>query len=257
MNYQKFIQELSNKYNNYDTDLITPKDSTFSSILNHIDGMTTTNILQLLNWAVECMEKDEIYCEIGTYKGSTLIGALINNHDKIAYAVDDFSEFDFEGKNLDQLENNLSYFNLEKQVNFCNQDFEEFFFDFREYQIEEKIGVYFYDGAHDYRSQLMGLLMVIPFLADKALIIVDDSNFISAQQANFDFLALQPHCELILNFPTPQNCYSTFWNGIQVFSWDKSQQNNHNWDDFSGKFRNLKFLQYLYDTFLKFENLPS
>jgi hypothetical protein len=41
MDYHKFIQELSDKYNNYDNDLITPKDSIFSSISNHIDGMTT------------------------------------------------------------------------------------------------------------------------------------------------------------------------------------------------------------------------
>ena len=41
MDYQKFIQELSNKYHNYNSDLITPKDSIFSSILNNIDGITT------------------------------------------------------------------------------------------------------------------------------------------------------------------------------------------------------------------------
>lgn len=69
MDYQKFIQELSTKYNNYNSDLITPKNFSFTQILNHVDGMTTANILQLLNWGVECMEKDEIYCEIGTYQG--------------------------------------------------------------------------------------------------------------------------------------------------------------------------------------------
>jgi len=40
--------------------------------------------MQLLNFAVECMESDEIYCEIGTYRGSTLIGALLNHPERMA-----------------------------------------------------------------------------------------------------------------------------------------------------------------------------
>lgn len=48
MDYQKFIQKLPNKYENYRSDLITPKNSIFSSILNHIDGMTTKKNLVIL-----------------------------------------------------------------------------------------------------------------------------------------------------------------------------------------------------------------
>jgi len=82
--------------------------------------------MQLLNFAVECMESDEIYCEIGTYRGSTLIGALLNHPERMAYAVDNFSEFDTFGVNLDKLTDNLSNFGLQERY-FCNQDFEEFY----------------------------------------------------------------------------------------------------------------------------------
>lgn len=255
MDYEKFITQLSTKYDNWGTELVTPKNNDFKQILTKVEGMTTPNVLQLINWAVECMSDNELYCEIGTYQGSTLIGALINHSNKMAYAVDDFSEFDLEGKNFNNLRNNLSFFNLEEQVIFCNQDFEEFFFDLKDSPINNKIGVYFYDGSHDYRSQLMGLLLAVPFLADQVLIIVDDTNFMSAKQANYDFLTLNSHCELILDLPTPQNFYPTYWNGIQVFSFDRLKNTEYNWSDFSQRFRNNNFIQYTYDSFLKFEGI--
>jgi len=251
MNYQKFINQLPEKYHDWGTNLVAPKNDDFKSILTKVEGMTTPNVLQLINFAVECMSEEEVYCEIGTYQGSTLIGALVNNQNKMAYAVDDFSEFDLEGKNLDSLEKNISFFNLEEQIIFCSQDFEEFFFDLKDSPMDNKIGVYFFDGAHDYRSQLMGLLLAVPFLSDQALIIVDDTNFASAKQANYDFLALNSHCELILDLPTPRNFHPTYWNGIQVFSFDKSKNIQYNWSDFSQKFRNTMFLQSMYDFFLK------
>jgi len=72
----------------------------------------------LLNFAVECMESDEIYCEIGTYRGSTLIGHCSLNHPERMAAVDNFSEFDTFGVNLDKLTDNLSNFGLQDKVYF-------------------------------------------------------------------------------------------------------------------------------------------
>jgi hypothetical protein len=203
--------------------------------------------MQLLNFAVGCMEADEVYCEIGCFHGSTLIGALLDRPEKTAYAVDNFSEFDEFGENFDRLANNLCLFNLDEQVTFCNQDFEEFFFELREIQPVTKIGVYFYDGAHDYRSQLLGLLLSIPFLADKALIVVDDSNYDTAQQANWDFMAAYPQCKLLLNLPTPKNFYPTFWNGIQIFSWDINQKNNYSYATFHEQFRHQSLIEAIYN----------
>lgn len=220
MDYQKFIQHFPALYENLGQDSVSPKSQQFQPVLEQIKGMTTANVMQLLNWAVNCLEEDEIYCEIGSFQGSTLVGALLNHPNTMAYAVDNFSEFDPSGANLEILMNNLLKFNLEEQVILCNQDFEEFFFDLKQLQSYPKIGVYFYDGAHDYRSQLLGLLLVKPFLADRALIIVDDTNWLDVQQANLDFTGTHPECKLLLDLPTPNNGHHTFWNGIQLFSWD-------------------------------------
>ncbi|MDJ0727887.1 MAG: class I SAM-dependent methyltransferase [Prochloraceae cyanobacterium] len=253
MDYQRFIEELPELYTNWGQDGLQPKSTKFAEVLDRIEGMTTPNVMQLLNFAVECIEEDEIYCEVGCYQGSTLIGALLNHQHQLAYAVDSFAEFDREGKNQAKLADNLAKFNLDEKVIFCNQDFEEFFFDLREIDPTTKIGVYLYDGAHDYRSQLLGLMLVKPFLAPRALIIVDDSNWSCVKQANWDFMAANPECQLLLDLPTAKNGHRSFWNGIQVLSWDVNRPKIPSWKSFTNNFRDRNVIQSIYDLHFYFE----
>jgi protein O-GlcNAc transferase len=237
MDYQRFVHQLSAHFDDWGQDTVHPKDGKFQQALNQIQGMTTANVMQVLNFAVECLEADELYCEIGTYRGSTLIGALLDQGDRAAYAVDNFSEFDPEGNCLEALFSNLEQFSLEQQVYFCNQDFQQFFLELNELGTEDKIGVYFYDGAHDYRSTLLGLLLAKPFLADRALILLDDANWGTVQQACWDFLALTPEAEVLLELFTPVARFPTFWNGIQILSWNRTRQYNYSATTFSEKNR--------------------
>ena len=253
MDYQRFIEQLPELYDNWGQSSVSPKSNAFGAVLSQVQGMTTANAIQLLNFAVECMEPDEVYCEVGCFQGATLIGALINHPDCIAYAVDNFSRFDESGENFEILNKNLSKFDLDEQVIFCNQDFEEFFFELKEIQPAPKIGVYLYDGAHDYRSQLLGLLLVRPFLADKALIIVDDSNWSSVQQANCDFMAAHAQFKLLLDLPTPTDGHGTFWNGLHVFSWDVNQTTDYDWSNYVDKYRHQPYIKAIYDLHFEFE----
>jgi hypothetical protein len=233
MDIQKFVSGLPDLYDNWGQESVRPKSDIFHEALQKIQGMTTPNVMQLLNFAVACMEPDEIYCEIGCFRGSTLIGALLNHPNVRAYAVDNFSEFDAQGINESILLDNLTTFGSRDQVLFFNSDFEEFFLDFRQFwqanqgdqEIEsflpQKIGVYLYDGPHDYRSQIMGLLLARDFLADPALIIVDDSNWRPVKQANWDFLAAHRQCQLLMDLPTPNNGHPTFWNGLHLLGWNQ------------------------------------
>ncbi|MGB3205350.1 MAG: tetratricopeptide repeat protein [Crinalium sp.] len=252
MNYQTFIQHLPKLYENWGKSSVRPHSQQFELVLQQVQGMTTANVMQLLNLAVECMGLDEVYCEIGCFQGATLIGALLNHPTKIGYAVDNFSEFD-DGQNFELFSRNLSLFNLEEQVIFCNQSFEEFFFDLRTLNPDQKIGVYFYNGANDYRSQLLELLLVKPFLAEQALIIINNTNSSSVQQANWDFMAAHCEFQLLLDFPTPQDHHHTFWNGLQVFSWDINQESVYEWSNFSKTFRNQPLINAVEDFNLAFE----
>lgn len=252
MDYPRFLAELPARYNNWGSDAVCPTSDRFQQVLNQVQGMTTPSVMQLLNAAVACLEPDEIYCEVGCFRGTTLIGALLDQGDRMAYAVDNFSEFDPSGEGESKLLHNLETFGLADRVCFCNQDFEEFFSDLAQLPLEDKIGVYLYDGAHDYRSQLMGLLQVRPFLADRALIIVDDSNWSAVQQANWDFIATHPQCRLELSLFTPANGHPSFWNGLDVLSWDATRTSVCQWDTIQSH-RDKALINAIYDLHFDFE----
>lgn len=227
MDYRKFVKELPSLYENWGEDSVTPKLNRFGKVKQQVKGMTTVSVMQLLNFAVECMEPDEIYCEVGTYQGASLIGSLLDRPGVLAYAVDNFSLFDEKGENFDILTQNLSKFDLTSSVTFHNQNMEEFFVKLKaNKEKEKKFGVYFYDGAHDYRSQLLGLLWASPFLAKQAVIVVDDTISTPVNKANRDFIATHPQCEMLLDLPTPKFGHPTFWSGIQVLSWDADRNSN-------------------------------
>jgi len=49
--------------------------------------------------------------------------------------------------------------------------------------------------------------------------------------ANWDFVAANPECQVLLDLRTPVARYPTFWNGIQVLSWDDISS-NYSWSTF-------------------------
>lgn len=248
MDYQRFFEQLPSLYENWEQDLVSPKSDRFQQILNQVTGITTPNVMQLLNFAVECLDLNEVYCEVGCFQGASLIAALLEHPDRMAYAVDNFSEFDTFGDSFEKLTENLSNFNLSEQVFFCNQDFEEFFCELKEIDSEEKIGVYFYDAAHDYRSSLMGLLLVKPFLAEQALIVVSNSNWGAVEQANWDFISTNSSpCHLLLDMTTNKDICK-LWNGLQIFvvGNDGPVDPKHDWESLQVR-RHQSVIKSIYD----------
>lgn len=223
MDYQRFCAQLPDFFENWGLESVIPQNQAFAEVLKQVRGMTTASILQVLNLAVECLEAGEVYCEIGCLQGASLIGALLNHPEAIAYAVDNFSEADPFEENLNLLSENLLRFGMDEQVLFCYQGFEDFFQDLAIAEDRSPIGLYFYDGAHDYRSHLLSLLKVRPFLAERALILVANGNSEAVQQATWDFVATNPQCKWLLHLSTSSFAHPTFWNGLQVLSWDVSQ----------------------------------
>jgi protein O-GlcNAc transferase len=216
MDYQKFSQQLPRLYENWGQDAIKAKNCKFQQLLNQVEG-STANVMQVLNFAVDCMEPDEIYCQIGIDRTS-LVASLLDRPDRMAYVVDNLSED--EGDRIEQLLETLQKFNLEEQVIFCNQEVEEFWWELQELGIENKIGVYFYNGLSDYRCTLLGLLLSRNFLANQALIIVGHANSLTVQQATWDFMATNPECQVALELFNSGKASSSFGDGLQVLSWD-------------------------------------
>ena len=241
MDYRHFLEQLPSLYDNWKQDNLNPKSVVFAPILEQVEGMTTTNIMQLLNFAVSCLPEGEVYCQVGGFPGTSLVAALHEQPNTLAYLVDNLMEVDPSGEKSAAIDRVLSKFGLENQVVFCNQHFEQFFAEYRSLELPEKIGVFFYDGAADYRSIFLALLLVKPFLADKALIIVDDTNWTPAQQATWDFVQANPQSHLVLDLPTPQDGHPTFWNGLRILNWDSNHSYNYDWQILQ-QFRNSDFI---------------
>ncbi len=249
MDYQKFLQELPNCYDHWGEDSVIPRSAQFQEVATTISEIPRSNLLQLLNFAVSCLMEEAIYCEVGTGQGLTLIGALLNHPEQAAYAVDNLSADNPSGESLALLMENLTQFQLQDQVYFCDQNCEDFLLDLRAAGTSDRLGVFFYDGDHDYRSQLLSLMLAREFLADQALVIINQANWATPKQAIADFLSLNPEAAVLLDLSTPvpnnpvlgTGFRNSFGNGLIILSWDM-QRKSFSADD-HGQQSQLKYRQ--------------
>ncbi|NJK38938.1 MAG: tetratricopeptide repeat protein [Oscillatoriales cyanobacterium SM2_3_0] len=227
MDYQQFAQQLPNLNENWENSSTQPETSQLQLVLEQIGcGAILTNLLQLLNRGTAYLEPGEVYCEIGTSsQGATLIGALLNQPERSAYAVGRIANPRQSDQHLEELISNLQKFGLEEQVIFCGYDPEEFLLEFRQFETQSKIGVFFYNGETDYRSVLISLLLVQASLADQAVIIVNDADHSIVRQAVWDFMAVHSQCQILLEFPVlvPSDSEPE----ILILSWDIHRDANY------------------------------
>ncbi len=187
MNYQKLIEQLPKLSENWEQESGHPKSNKFQVVLEEIPDQATANLLQLCDLAADCLAPGEVYCQIGYLQNIALIGILLNHPEQLCYVVDDFLAFDLENEKLEKWSNQLIKLGVAEKVFLCNQNFEQFFQEWDELKVTEKIGLYFYDGDSDYHSVLLGLLLVKPFLTDQALLLINNRGP-SVKQAITDFM---------------------------------------------------------------------
>ena len=144
----------------------------------------------------------------------------------VAYGIDNFSQFDPQGMNQDIVNRRIAANEL-GNVSLINEDYEDALEGLSRHLGSSKIGLYFVDGPHDYRSQLMCLGLAKPYLSDRAVIIVDDCNYRHVRQANRDFLVTNPEFKLFFEAYTDshplnmsqsdeQLARSGWWNGVNI-----------------------------------------
>lgn len=189
-----------------------PQNRDLADVLKNVRGMATENKLKLLNCAVASLEDGEVYVEVGSYRGASIVGAASGNAGRPIFACDNFSQFDGAA---DALRATLERYTAPGQVRFYDMEFRDFLraAPWR----PAKIGAYFYDGGHSFLDQYDGLRLVAADLADDAVVIIDDTNKRAARSADALFARQVPGAELILNLRTPRNHHPTWWNGIQVY----------------------------------------
>jgi hypothetical protein len=108
-----------------------------------------------------------------------------------------------------------------------NSDYEDALENLEKHIGDPKIGAYFVDGPHDYRSQLICLNLAKPYLSDCSIIVVDDCNYRHVRLANRDFLLANPDYKLLFEAYTDchpgnmdkdaeQEARKGWWNGVNI-----------------------------------------
>ncbi|MEX2370924.1 MAG: class I SAM-dependent methyltransferase [Bacteroidales bacterium] len=176
------------------------------------------------------LDKKTCYLEVGVFQGLTLLSSAMVSPGNHFYGIDNFAYFDPEKKNEKIIYDRLSKLNI-SNVHLINADYEDALENLSTHLGDKKVGIYFVDGPHDYRSQLMCLQLIKPYLTPNAVIIVDDSNYRHVRQANRDFLVTNPAFKLLYQSYTkahPMNMTKVeqeksrngWWNGINILYHD-------------------------------------
>jgi protein O-GlcNAc transferase len=193
-----------------------PRDPRFREVADRVPGLTRANNLALLNLAASHLAADELYVEIGSFRGTSLIAAMLGNKDKDFVAIDDFSMRD---ASRTQLERNLEEFDLTDATILEGDAFELLKGDALD---RGRVGVYYYDAAHTYEQQLEGLRLAEPYLAQRALLIVDDTDWDFVARATRDYLASEERARLLVEVHGKDSGQPAWWEGVQVLAWDSA-----------------------------------
>jgi len=199
-----------------------PRGRRFDDVIEAIPNLAQENVLALLNLAASLFDPGESYVEVGTYYGASLIGAMRDNEGDFV-AIDSFSfgAIEVAGRKLpaasrEGLEANLRRFGAERATILEGDAFE---------LLEggalgnRRVGVYYYDGPHDYDSQVRGLRAVEPWLADQALLVVDDHDWEQVARATRDYLTQQPLARMLVEIPGSDRGHPQWWEGVAVLGW--------------------------------------
>jgi predicted O-methyltransferase YrrM len=209
---QRFLDELPGLFDGF-PEAEHPRDRRLAPVLEEVPGLARENNLALLNLAASLLPEGESYVEIGTFRGTSLISAMLGNEGKEFVGIDDFS---FRDGSVEELEANLRRFGLDRPTILVGDAFELV----PGGELEgRRIGVYYYDNGHEYAQQLEALRMIEPYLADHALVIVDDSDWERVSEATRVWLDEQPRAELLLDIPGDDRGNPAWWQGMWAIGW--------------------------------------
>lgn len=220
MNVDRFVQEFPRLFPDndpYNADF--PLSRVMRTFQENIEGMATENKLMLVNFAASLLAQGETYLEIGCWKGVTIIAAMQGNEQHRFVGIDNFSQFDGP---RDEFKANVEQYGYSKLLQFIDDDCFKVLT--RNRLTGHRIGVYFYDCEHSYLSQYKALLTIEPYLADEALIIIDDTRPSRVASANRHYLRLAPTMRLLFDLKSAYHGEPKWRNGVQIIGYRRSRK---------------------------------
>lgn len=171
--------------------------------------MSTFAVGALINLIVANLPPGQAFVNVGVWHGFSLLSGMAGNPDTPCIGIDNFSQFGGPREAF------LERFNRNRGPAhaFYDIDYRDFF----NRPDLPPIGFYFYDGDHSRENQHRGLAAAEPYLADGALILVDDFNFDEAIDGTRDFVNASAFAyDVVVEQHTCHNWHPTFWNGIAL-----------------------------------------
>jgi len=190
----------------------TPRDPLYARILDEVDGLAEPNNLALIAAATSALSEGETYLEAGSFNGASLIAAAHGKRGDFV-GIDNFS---MRAGSPEQLAANLRAFDCQHARILEGDVFatlESGALDGR------KVGAYYYDAGHGHDQQLAGLRLVEPYLADAALLIVDDTDWEQVGQTVDEYLASQPGASDLVRIAGKSQGAPGWWEGMRVLAW--------------------------------------
>lgn len=191
-------------------------DQRLAPLVAEIPGMSTLHALTVLSMAVSHLRPPEIYVEVGTYRGRSLVGALALNPQARGVGIENFGEFAQEGDARDRIARALDGAAVAHRAHVTYGDA---FAILARDQFEGPVGVYFYDGVHSAAGQYAGLGLAERHLADEALVIVDDTSWPQVREAVDRYVRRHPGYQLLAEFPALTQDDPVWCNGMRVYRW--------------------------------------
>jgi len=227
------IERILNKnWDDYKKDLF-PKNRKMRILReNKIDCMSSENIQFMVNEIVKEFASSGVYLEVGIYRGCSLLSAALFNKNTRCIGIDNFSQFkdlsvskffdtgfptDYKN-NEEVLKSNLLKFGNPENIEYYRMDYKEAISMLFSKEPDLKVDVYFYDGGHSYETQIEGLRIILPYLAKKSVILVDDINWGFVEKANEDFINENPEFNSEFKIKTKRNLSSDWWNGFEILA---------------------------------------
>jgi predicted O-methyltransferase YrrM len=220
MDVERFAAELPRLFDDFPRSE-HPRGQRFDDIVATVPSFARENNLALLNLAASLLDPGESYVESGTYMGASLIAATRGNEGDFV-AIDDFSfgEIEVRGRTLPpasrpRLEQNLARFGA-SAATILEGDTHELL---ESGALEGRhVGVYYHDAAHGEEERTLRLIE--PYLAGRALLIVDDSDWQNVAESVAGYLAGRPEARMLLQIDGWDRGLPQWWEGVAVLAWE-------------------------------------
>jgi predicted O-methyltransferase YrrM len=194
-----------------------PSDRRLAPVVAQVPGMSTEHALTVLDLAVGHLDPGECYLEVGSYRGRSLVGAMMAHPGRRAVAVESFAEFGVDATaSRREVDATLRQFGVADQVDLKVGDA---FSLLRPGLAPQPVGAYFYDGAHSRVAQYLGLALAEPLLADEAVVVIDDFSWPQVRSSTLAYLRRHLGYEVVAEMPAEHDFDERWCNGLLVLAW--------------------------------------